>query len=42
MYYKLLPLLGMHTNIHSHIIEYMANQKICMMDDGLEKLHEDF
>ena len=28
--------------MHSHIIKYTANQKICMMDDSLKKLLEDF
>ena len=32
----------MHTNMHSYIIIYMANQKVHMMDDSLEKLLEDF
>ena len=46
---KPLSLLGMHTNTHGHIIKYMANQKVCMinqkvrmMDDNLEKSLEDF
>ena len=32
----------MYTNTRIYIIKYMANDKVCVMDDGLEKLLEDF
>ena len=32
----------MLTNLHSYIIKYITNQKVCVMDDSLEKLLEEF
>ena len=39
---KYLSLLKMHKNMSSHVIEWLTNEKVCVMHDSSQKLLEDF